>query len=124
MYQQYNQWTSDVNNGVQKTISLYLRWDTGPELAKEDPASEPERDLVFARLPSEQEAARKLLSEETAPVRIFGLQTVSVLKYLIPADGTDGIHLGFLVRNVSNHPYLFYFYSATILKAQEVFYTL
>lgn len=40
-------------------------------LAKEDPASEPEQDLVFARLPSEQEAARKLLSEETASVRIF-----------------------------------------------------
>ena len=39
-------------------------------LAKEDPASEPEQDLVFARLPSEQEVARKLFSEETAPVRI------------------------------------------------------
>ena len=45
-----------VNNGVQKTISLYLRWDTGPA-DKEDPASEPEQDLVLP-VPSEQ-AARK-----------------------------------------------------------------
>ena len=34
-------------------------------------ASESERDLVFVRLPSEQEAARKLLSEESSSVRIF-----------------------------------------------------
>ena len=40
-------------------------------LAKEASASESEQDLVFARLPSEQEAARKLLSEESSPVRIF-----------------------------------------------------
>ena len=40
-------------------------------LAKEDPSSEVEQELVFARLPSEQEAARKLLSEEISPVRIF-----------------------------------------------------
>ncbi len=76
-----------VNNGVQKTVSLYLRWDTGPaDLQKEDQASESEQDLVFVRLPSEQEAARKIPSEESSPVRIFLSQTVSVLKYLIPAD--------------------------------------
>ena len=40
-------------------------------LAKEDQASESEQDLVFARLPSEQEAARKILSEESSSVRIF-----------------------------------------------------
>ena len=40
-------------------------------LAKEDSSSEVEQELVFARLPSEQEAARKLLSEEIPPVRIF-----------------------------------------------------
>lgn len=40
-------------------------------LAKEDTSSEVEQELVFARLPSEQEAARKLLSEEIPPVRIF-----------------------------------------------------
>ena len=40
-------------------------------LSKEDQASESEQDLVFARLPSEQEAARKILSEESSSVRIF-----------------------------------------------------
>ena len=40
-------------------------------LAKEEPASESEQDMIFVRLPSEQEAARKLLSEEASPVRIF-----------------------------------------------------
>ena len=40
-------------------------------LAKEKPTSESEQDLVFVRLPSEQEAAGKLLSEESSPVRIF-----------------------------------------------------
>ena len=39
--------------------------------AKEEPASESEQDMVFVRLPSEQEAARKLLSEESSSVRIF-----------------------------------------------------
>ncbi len=68
-----------VNNGVQKTISLLSTmgyWTR--RLAKEDPASEPEQDLVFARLPSEQEAARKLLSEETAPVRIFVSDSIRI----------------------------------------------
>lgn len=59
------QWCAE--NGIPlSTMGYWTR-----RLAKEDPASEPEQDLVFARLPSEQEAARKLLSEETAPVRIF-----------------------------------------------------
>ena len=40
-------------------------------LAKEEPASESEQDMVVVRLLSEQEAARKLLSEEASPVRIF-----------------------------------------------------
>lgn len=47
-------------------------------LAKEVSASESEQDLVFVRLPSEQEAARKLLSEETAPVRIFISDSIRV----------------------------------------------
>jgi len=36
------------------------------------------KDLVFARLPSEREAARKLLSEETAPVRIFVSDSIRI----------------------------------------------
>lgn len=47
-------------------------------LTKEASAFESEQDLVFARLPSEQEAARKLLSEETAPVRIFISDSIRV----------------------------------------------
>ena len=59
------QWCAE--NGIPlSTMGYWTR-----RLAKEALASEPEQDLVFARLPSEQEAARKLLSEETAPVRIF-----------------------------------------------------
>ena len=43
-----------------RNIILYLHWDTGPlNLLKEDPASEPEQDLVFARLPSEQGSCQK-----------------------------------------------------------------
>ena len=38
---------------------------------KEEPASESEQDRVFVKLPSEQETARKLLSTESSPVRIF-----------------------------------------------------
>ena len=57
------QWCAE--NGIPlSTMGYWTR-----RLAKEDPASEPEQDLVFARLPSEQEVARKLFSEETAPVR-------------------------------------------------------
>lgn len=59
------QWCAE-NDIPLSTMGYWTR-----RLAKEDPASEPEQDLVFARLPSEREAARKLLSEETAPVRIF-----------------------------------------------------
>ena len=40
-------------------------------LVKEEPASESEQDMVFVRLPSEQETAIKLLSRESSPVRIF-----------------------------------------------------
>ena len=58
------QWCAE--NGIPlSTMGYWTR-----RLAKEDPASEPEQDLVFARLPSEQEVSRKLFSEETAPVRI------------------------------------------------------
>mgnify|MGYP000054932639 CR=1 FL=1 len=66
------QWCTE--NGIPLSTMGY--WNR--RLAKEASASESEQDLVFARLPSEQEAARKLLSEETAPVRILS-QTVSVL---------------------------------------------
>lgn len=47
-------------------------------IAEEPTAQEYSQDLVFARLPSEQEAARKLLSEETAPVRIFISDSIRV----------------------------------------------
>mgnify|MGYP000211369422 CR=1 FL=1 len=66
------QWCAE--NGIPlSTMGYWTR-----RLAKEDPASEPEQDLVFARLPSEQEAARKLLSEETAPVRIFVSDSIRI----------------------------------------------
>ena len=42
-----------------------------PQICKRRAASESEQDMVFVRLPSEQEAARKLLSEESSSVRIF-----------------------------------------------------
>ena len=59
------QWCAE--NGIPLSTMGY--WSR--RLAKEALASESEQDLIFARLPSEQEVARKLLSEETAPVRIF-----------------------------------------------------
>ena len=66
------QWCTE--NGIPlSTMGYWTR-----RLAKEDPASEPEQDLVFARLPSEQEAARKLLSEKTAPVRIFVSDSIRI----------------------------------------------
>ena len=66
------QWCAE--NGIPlSTMGYWIR-----KLAKEEPASESEQDLVFVRLPSEQEAARKLLSEESSPVQ----------------TGTDGIHTG------------------------------
>ena len=40
-------------------------------MQKKTLVSESEQDLVFVRLPSEQETARKLLSEESSSVRIF-----------------------------------------------------
>ena len=46
--------------------------------AKEEPASESEQDMVFVRLPSEQETARKLLSKESSPVRIFISDSIRV----------------------------------------------
>lgn len=59
------QWCAE--NGIPlSTMGYWIR-----RLAKEEPASESERDMVFVRLPSEQEAARKLLSEESSSVRIF-----------------------------------------------------
>ena len=56
---------------AEKGIPLSIMGYWTRRLAKEDPSSEVEQELVFARLPSEQEAARKLLSEEIPPVRIF-----------------------------------------------------
>ena len=59
------QWCAE--NGIPlSTMGYWIR-----RLAKEEPASESEQDMVFVRLPSEQEAARKLLSEESSSVRIF-----------------------------------------------------
>ena len=56
-----------AENGIPlSTMGYWIR-----RLAKEEPASESEQDLIFARLPSEQEAARKILSEESSPMRIF-----------------------------------------------------
>ena len=77
------QWCTE--NGIPlSTMGYWTR-----RLAKEDQASESEQDLVFVRLPSEQEAVRKL--SESFPLRnlhrcVFLSQTVFVLKYLIPAD--------------------------------------
>ena len=59
------QWCAEKDIPL-STMGYWIR-----RLAKEDPSSEPEQELVFARLPSEQEAAGKLLSEEVSPVRIF-----------------------------------------------------
>ena len=59
------QWCTE--NGIPlSTMGYWIR-----RFAKEEPASESEQDMVFVRLPSEQEAARKLLSEESSSVRIF-----------------------------------------------------
>lgn len=62
-------------------------------LAKEEPASESEQDMVFVRLPSEQEAARKLLSEESSPVRIFISDSIRI-EISDSQTGTDGIYTG------------------------------
>ena len=52
------QWCAE--NGIPlSTMGYWTR-----RLAKEDQASESEQDLVFVRLPSEQEAARKLPSDK------------------------------------------------------------
>ena len=59
------QWCAE-NDIPLSTMGYWTR-----RLAKEEPASESEQDMVFVRLPSEQEAARKLLSEESSSVRIF-----------------------------------------------------
>ena len=74
------QWCTE--NGIHlSTMGYWIR-----RFAKEEPASESEQDMVFVRLPSEQEAARKLLSGGIFIGCVFLFQTVSVLKYLIPAD--------------------------------------
>ena len=59
------QWCAE-NSIPLSTMGYWIR-----RLAKEEPASKSEQDMVFVRLPFEQEAARKLLSEESSPVRIF-----------------------------------------------------
>ena len=69
------QWCTE--NGIPlSTMGYWIR-----RFAKEEPASESEQDMVFVRLPSEQEAALRNLHR-----CVFLFQTVSVLKYLIPAD--------------------------------------
>ena len=73
------QWCAE-NDIPLSTMGYWTR-----RLAKEDPASEPEQDLVFARLPSEQEAAESFSLKKLHRC-VFLSQTVSVLKYLIPAD--------------------------------------
>lgn len=55
------------------TMGYWIR-----RLAKETQTSKPEQELVFARLPSEQEAAGKLLSEGIAPVRIFISESIRI----------------------------------------------
>ena len=73
------QWCAE--NGIPlSTMGYWIR-----RLAKEDPASEPEQDLVFARLPSEQELPGSFSLKKLHRC-VFLSQTVSVLKYLIPAD--------------------------------------
>ena len=64
------QWCAE--NGIPlSTMGYWTR-----RLAKEEPASESEQDMVFVRLPSEQEAARKLLSEKlpgSDPMKYIGI---------------------------------------------------
>ena len=68
------QWCTE--NGIPlSTMGYWIR-----RFAKEEPASESEQDMVFVRLPSESFSLRNLHR------CVFLFQTVSVLKYLIPAD--------------------------------------
>ena len=54
------QWCAE--NGIPlSTMGYWIR-----RLVKEEPASESEQDMVFVRLPSEQETARKLLEYSCA----------------------------------------------------------
>ena len=75
-----------VNNGVQKTISLYLRWDIGPaDLLKKI------RHLNLNRIWSLPDCHLNGKLPESFSLKklhrcVFLSQTVSVLKYLIPAD--------------------------------------
>lgn len=66
------QWCAE-NTIPLSTIGYWTR-----RLAKETQTSKPEQELVFARLPSEQEAAGKLLSEGTAPTRIFISESIRI----------------------------------------------
>ena len=75
-----------INNDVQKTVSLYLRWDTGPaDLQKKI------RHLNLNRIWSLPDCHLNRKLPERFYLRnlhrcVFLSQTVSVLKYLIPAD--------------------------------------
>ena len=74
-----------VNNGVQKTASLIYDGILDPQTCKEEPASESEQDLVFVRLPLNRKLPESF-SLRNLHRCVFLSQTVSVLKYLIPAD--------------------------------------
>ena len=75
-----------VQKNVQKTVSLYLRWDTGPaDLQKKI------RHLNLNRIWSLPDCHLNRKLPERFYLRnlhrcVFLSQTVSVLKYLIPAD--------------------------------------
>ena len=75
-----------VNNDVQKTVSLYLRWNTGSaDLQKK--SRHPNLNRIWSL--SDFHLNRKL--PESCSLRnlhrcVFLFQTISVLKYLIPAE--------------------------------------
>ena len=91
------QWCTE--NGIPlSTMGYWIR-----RFAKEEPASESEQDMVFVRLPSEQEAARKLLSEESSSVRIFISDSIRIEI----SDSVSYTHLWYLLSAI---------YGLTILK--------
>ena len=87
------QWCAE--NGIPlSTMGYWVR-----RLAKEEPAFESEPDMVFVRLPFEQEAARKLLSEESSPVRIFISDSIRIEIYDSCKQKLMESILGFLQRH-------------------------
>lgn len=87
------QWCAE-NDIPLSTMGYWTR-----RLAKETQTSQPEQELVFARLPSGQEVAGKLLLEETAPVRIFISESIRIEISDSCRPELMGSILGFLQRH-------------------------